>query len=861
MKNNSLLKKSIALLTAAVITFSASFVLSVFAESGINPSVNGNLYTYEVEQGTLVKNAYVNQTIPNYSGTGSVNILAAGSEVTMNINVSQAGNYKVYVYGSNNDGNNKCDYFSVNNGTNYLVAIPSSAKNTWFSAEPGTENWVGGVLIPKTLDNGFSFNAGLNTIKISANWGYAYYDKVVLEKIGADDATTDVINKINLLPEKVTESARAKIEEAKSAYDALTNAQKSLVTNYSKLEEKLNILNPTIQEPSINGNTYSYETEICSYPNNSCYTDTAISGYSGSGYVFIMEGTIRTRLNVLSDGNYIISIVSANNDGSQKCDYVTINDDNKYLVATPATANKVWNTSEIGTENYVDEKISPKSIEGGIALKKGVNIVEIGANWGYCAYDKIVLEKVVIDDSAPKAVIAQIDELPQKITESVRSQIEAAKSAYDALTNAQKSLVTNYSKLEEKLNILNPTVQEPQIKNGMYFYETEICSYPNNSCYTDTALGGYSGSGYVYIMEGTIRTRLNVPKSGKYNIYVASANNDGGAKCDYVTVNDSNKYMVATSANPKNTWVLNQIGTENWVNNELKPLGPKDGIALKKGINIVEIGANWGYCAYDKIVLVPTNLSSVIDETNIAKINNLIANLPNIIESKDIQKVNDIKNLYNSLGDKDKTFVKDVEKLFRSIAMVNALNSNSKVYKGTMRYECEEGKMSGNSSVVTEKSVFSSFSGQGYVFLFDKSFDVDVYVEKSGYYHINIISGADADASKCDFFQINKGEKFLLATNGKKGIWKYSVPGIEYWTNGKLTPKSPTKGYYLKAGKNTITISANWGYCSYDAIEIYPQGVLPKTGDFGSDAYLLVTTLIMITSLCGLVVLGKKLKA
>ena len=42
----------------------------------------------------------------------------------------------------------------------------------------------------------------------------------------------------------------------------------------------------------------------------------------------------------------------------KKCDYVTINDDNKYLVATPATANKVWNTSEIGTENYVDEKIN-----------------------------------------------------------------------------------------------------------------------------------------------------------------------------------------------------------------------------------------------------------------------------------------------------------------------------------------------------------------------------------------------------------------------------------------------------------------------------------------------------------------------
>ena len=52
--------------------------------------------------------------------------------------------------------------------------------------------------------------------------------------------------------------------------------------------------------------------------------------------------------------------------------------------------------------------------------------------------------------------------------------------------------------------------------------------------------------GYVYIMEGTIRTRLNVPKSGKYNIYVASANNDGGAKCDYVTITNpqGKKYLL-----------------------------------------------------------------------------------------------------------------------------------------------------------------------------------------------------------------------------------------------------------------------------------------------------------------------------
>lgn len=56
-------------------------------------------------------------------------------------------------------------------------------------------------------------------------------------------------------------------------------------------------------------------------------------------------------------------------------------------------------------------------------------------------------------------------------------------------------------------------------------------------------------------------------------------------------------------------------------------------------------------------------------------------------------------------------------------------------------------------------------------------------------------------------------------------------PGTEDYLDGKLAPKAPENGYALKAGKNTIEISANWGYSCYDAIVVVPRFDMVITDD------------------------------
>src|SRR5699024_95427 len=82
---------------------------------------------------------------------------------------------------------------------------------------------------------------------------------------------------------------------------------------------------------------------------------------------------------------------------------------------------------------------------------------------------KIVeLEKPSNNEAVDK-VIDLIDKLPEKITLKDKETIEAARKAYDALTDEQKALVTNLAKLEEaekelaKLgkDINKPTPEKP----------------------------------------------------------------------------------------------------------------------------------------------------------------------------------------------------------------------------------------------------------------------------------------------------------------------------------------------------------------------------------------------------------------
>ncbi len=523
-------------------------------------------------------------------------------------------------------------------------------------------------------------------------------------------------------------------------------------------------------KPVVSDGSYVYEVEKGEL-SEGVFVENTLSGFSGESYINIGNGSVTLNIDVPIAGNYRVYLVgSTQNDVDNKWESVFVNNESEKWVLLKAENYGKWEKYEIGNAEWSDGNLTAVPVTKGYAMAQGHNTVRIQANWGYAYYDQLIL-------------------VPAEV------------------------------------------IQNPIVDGDKLIYEAEYSDFLGDGGYIGNVIEGYSGTGYAFIMTDGFEMKIRVPEAGKYRLMVVGANEGNGGRCEKVVVNGGAEYLIATPAKPEKTWIMSEVGTENWVNDELKPLPIEGGIDFMAGVNSVKILANWGYAAYDKIVLIPYTSSSLGDINNIEKANDLIAKLPEVITAGDIQSVEEAFAIYNALSEADKAGIKDVEKLIRARAAALALKADAKGPKGALRFECEEGNLVGNTAVVNSTEVFPSYSGNGYVFLFDKEFSVDVYVAKSGYYDIAIVSGTTENANKCDYVSINGGEKYLVSTLGNKGVWRISQPGTEFWENGSLKPQSPKGGFYLKAGKNTITISANWGYCAYDSIIVYPYGAAPNTGD------------------------------
>ncbi|MDR1131431.1 MAG: hypothetical protein LBL15_03325 [Oscillospiraceae bacterium] len=145
------------------------------------PRQNGNTLKYECEESFSIAADSVYTHAPSYgsSGAGYQELLNGSFELT--VFVPAAGNYFVETASMRTDANSKCDYFKVNNGTNYLISTPDTVPaNTWHVSGPGRENWENGYVVPLPPVGGITFLAGRNTVTISANWGYCAYDYILL---------------------------------------------------------------------------------------------------------------------------------------------------------------------------------------------------------------------------------------------------------------------------------------------------------------------------------------------------------------------------------------------------------------------------------------------------------------------------------------------------------------------------------------------------------------------------------------------------------------------------------------------------------------------------------------------------------
>lgn len=591
-----------------------------------DPTTDGDKLIYETELSVTNGGASISsddEHFQNFSGTGYVQIGENGG-FTMRINVPTAGQYLVYVTGAGTDAGDKCEYFKINDGAPWLIALPGGTAYQWADCQPGTENYTDGALTPAVPAGGFAFSQGENTLTFTANWGKSAYDKVVLVPYTEPSPGEALAADIGRLPAVVQLADKDKIQALKDRYDDLDDEEKAKVTNYNKLLEALNQIQELDkfnqpQQPVKVDNKLVYEAEHAVVAGGTSISSdsTNFQNFSGSGYVYLGDGGFTMKIHVPAANQYRVYVVAANDNNGARCDYLQINGAaEKWLVSAPAAPAYGWAMCQPGTENWVNNVLIPTSPEEGFAFREGENTLVFSANWGYCAYDQVILVPVSGDGEeqetpALEKVNQMIAAIPASVTAADKDAVDAAYAAYQLLSDKEKAEVSGLSRLMIARAGINALVQDPKAVPGTLRYEME--DFPlvgNTALINESALfQSFGGTGYVFLFDQKIAMDLYVPTSGRYKVLIVGGSDDGNNKCDYVSINGGDQYLTSYLGENKGVFKACEPGTENWVNNALAPLAPEKGYTLKSGKNTLEIAANWGYCCYDSVILIPLELN------------------------------------------------------------------------------------------------------------------------------------------------------------------------------------------------------------------------------------------------------------
>ena len=238
------------------------------------------------------------------------------------------------------------------------------------------------------------------------------------QKIGA-------IGKVEFTPE-----CKAKIDAARAAYNALSDAQKTLVTNYAVLtaaEAKYAALKAvhTVTAAIDAIGTVAYTAE------SKAKIDAARSAYNA------LTDAQKSRI-----ANYK-TLTSA------EAEYAKLKAAADLAAADQAAANAVSaKIGAIGTVAYTagsKEKIDAARDAYNALTYKQKTLVKNYASLTAAEAKYAELKKAADDKAAADAVIAKIDAIGTvAYTAESRKKINDARVAYHALTDAQKALVTNY---------------------------------------------------------------------------------------------------------------------------------------------------------------------------------------------------------------------------------------------------------------------------------------------------------------------------------------------------------------------------------------------------------------------------------
>lgn len=344
----------------------------------------------------------------------------------------------------------------------------------------------------------------------------------------------------------------------------------------------------------------------------------------------------------------------------------------------------------------------------------------------------------------------------------------------------------------------------------------------------------------IYLCDGDYETELGsfIDYSGKYPLTIC-----GAGEKETLIIGGSKLY--SNSATGIKITAGKDKKLKNSVIKDLSIEGFGFGIELKHTDKTEITNVNIKENHYSGIVFENSDNSNltncIFEENGNPKTDDIGYGISLLYESKN----NTINAVYKNNGNNNaidfpENYLKDMpdnntlkldKKYTLNVEKVPVRNSkeeaqNAKPTSKSQRFEIENARIDNTGAVLsnsTEK--VQKYSGSGWIFLFNTKISLDIDVKEAGKYRIFVVGTSDDGNNKCDFFQVNGGTKYLTSFLGKnKGVWQTCQPGEEYYENDELHPVTPTDGFELKAGKNTIDITANWGYCAYDAVIIEKIG-------------------------------------
>lgn len=582
-------------------------------EEASKPRLEGGKLFYEATDATLSSEGaaiyYGDEAWPGATNNSFV-CITTGS-ISLNIDVPYEGYYKVFITASSYSEENARRTVKVNNIENdYYIQTTADEFCKWPAKI--LEGYNNGYV----ETGGFWFSQGSNTIDINTtqwDWGWMLIDCVALQIDGValpeNDKAATVKKEIDELPEEVTQENYQNVLNLKATYDELTEIQKFYISNVDKLNaayEKAKAF--TTQDYAvINDDGYTYQVEEGIL--EGATVENTVSDFTGSGYVNIQGGKATMKINVPYKGWYKVYFSdSSYNSNDDVYAAVKVNDKEEYFVRAFAANCGKWTKEGLNTYEY-GEVNDFVPYTGGIQFEKGTNTVVLESRNGWMHFDRLILVPDSLEypegDEAG-IVFGKIQMLPETITAADKEAVQEAKTAYDKLDAGHRVAVINRPDLEKAFEaVVAADVQEYKVDNGKLVYEAEYGMHTGRSFAFDDA-NASAGKG-INIEYGTIYLNVDVPIAGNYHISLfGSTNNSEQNKADYVYINNGETpYFTYYSKDSYGEWAECRIGTENYIDGELSPEAPQNGIYLREGSNLIVIRANWGNTNYDKLVLAP----------------------------------------------------------------------------------------------------------------------------------------------------------------------------------------------------------------------------------------------------------------